>query len=435
MRHTPIDCSLFVDNRRRLRELLPSGSLAVLNANDVLPTNADGSLPLVPNTNLFYLSGIEQEESILVLFPDAVEPSQREILFLRETNEQLQIWEGRKLSQEEGSQISGIENVKWLSDFPRIFRVLMGEAEQVYLDSNEHARASVEVETRNDRFIQACQKQYPLQTYCRLAPLLHRLRAIKSAVEIGLTQEAIRITELGFRRLLNFIRPGVSEFAIEAELAHEFIRHRCTFAYTPIVASGKNSCVLHYIENDQPCRDGELLLLDIGARYANYNADLTRTVPVNGRFTPRQRAVYDAVLRVHRASVQNTTVGKSHKDWTRDAQSMMNEELLQLGLLSQEDLSRQTPENPACRKYFMHGLGHSLGLDVHDVNPPHPSFAPGWIVTVEPGIYIPEEGFGIRLENDILVTDEGPVDLMSQIPIEAEEIEDLMARGGVRVES
>jgi Xaa-Pro aminopeptidase len=427
MRHDPIDSSLFLQNRRHLQELLAPGALAVLNANDVPPTNADGSLPLVPNTNLFYLSGIEQEESLLVLFPDAVDPAQREILFIRETNEQLKIWEGQKLTRDEASQISGIKNVKWLDEFPHIFRGLMAEAELVYLDSNEHPRATVEVETRNARFVAECRKQYPLHTYRRLAPLMHRLRAVKSPAEISLLREAIRVTELGFRRLLTFVRPDVSEFAVEAELAHEFVRNRCTFAYTPIVASGANSCVLHYIENNQTCRDGDLLLLDIGARYANYNADLTRTIPVNGRFTPRQRAVYDAVLRVHRAAVQNSTVGKSHQEWTRDAQLMMNEELLRLGLLTKEDIAGQSPESPACRRYFMHGLGHSLGLDVHDISPLHARFEAGWVVTVEPGIYIPEEGFGIRIENDVLITQDGPVDLMKDIPIEAEEIEDLMA--------
>lgn len=430
MRHVPIDSALFVENRDRLRKLLPKNSLAAVNANDVMPTNADGSLRLVPNNDLFYLSGVEQEESILVLAPDAHDENLREILFVREPNEQLKIWEGYKLSKEDATKVSGIKTVKWLSDFPRAFHGLMCEVEQVFLNSNEHKRAVIEVETRDARFVADTIKRYPLHTYRRLAPLMHRLRAVKSPAELALLNEAIRITGDGFDRVLKFVKPGVNEHEVEAEFIHEFTRNRAHFAYTPIVASGANGCVLHYIANDQPCKDGDLLLLDVAANYANYNADLTRTIPVNGRYTKRQRTVYDAVLRVMQASIKNATVGKLHRDWQREAKQMMGEELLTLGLVTQEDIDKQTFDEPACRKQFMHGLGHVLGLDVHDVGLMNEPFAPGWVLTVEPGVYLPDEGFGIRIENNVLVTAEGPVDLTAGIPVTADEIEHAMNSKG-----
>jgi Xaa-Pro aminopeptidase len=428
MRHAPIDPSLFVENRRRLAAKLRPNSLAVINANDIPPTNADGSLPLPPNSDLFYLSGIEQEESILVLAPDAFDEKQREILFVRQPSEHLKIWEGYKHSKEDAQKISGIKTVKWLSEFPIIFRQLMCDAENVYLNSNEHKRADVTVETRDLRFIRETQRQFPLHQYHRLARHLHELRVEKLPAEIELLRHACEITRKAFLRVLRKIRPGVNEFDLEAEFAHEFIRNRAKFAYNPIIAGGVNSCVLHYNQNDQPLRKGDLLLIDVGANYANYNADLTRTIPVSGRFTKRQKAVYNAVLRVMRASIAGATVGKLHRDWQKESQAMMNEELLGLGLLKKSDIKKQDPDNPACRKYFMHGLGHPLGLDVHDVGFVSTPFAPGWVLTVEPGIYLPEEGFGVRLENDILVTPDGPVDLMANIPVEADEIEALMAR-------
>ncbi len=428
MRHALIDSKLFVEHRERLRSLLPPKSIAVLNANDVLPTNADGSLTLHPNSDLFHLSGIEQEESILLIAPDAFDPRHREILFLREPNEHLKIWEGHKHSKAEAQKISGIEQVKWLSDFPGMFRQLMCEMEQVYLNTNEHKRAAVDVQTRDDRFIRECQAQFPLHAYHRLARLMHRVRVVKSGIEIDLLQQAVDITRAGFRRLLRFVKPGVHEHEVEAELIHEFVRRRAKFAYNPIIASGANACTLHYNQNDQPCRSGELLLLDVGACYANYNADLTRTIPVSGRFTRRQRQVYNAVLHVLRASIAGATVGKLHRDWQKESQAMMNEELLALGLLKKSDIKKQTEDTPACRKYFMHGLGHPLGLDVHDVGYTDEPFAPGWVLTVEPGIYIPQEGFAVRLENDIVVTAAGPVDLMASTPIEVGEIEDAMHR-------
>jgi Xaa-Pro aminopeptidase len=428
MRHAPIDPQLFVENRRRLAALLPGNALAVVNANDILPTNADGSLLPVPNSDLFYLSGIEQEESILVLSPDAFDPKLREVLFLREPSEHLKVWEGHKHSKDEAQRLSGVKTVKWLSEFPVVFRQLMCDAEHVFLNSNEHKRATCEVETRDERFIDWCRKKFPLHTYHRLARLLHQLRVVKSERELELLRRACAITRAGFLRALRKTRPGVNECEIEAEFIHEFTRRRARFAYEPIIASGANSCVLHYHQNDQPCRRGDLLLLDVGASYANYNADLTRTIPVGGRFTKRQRAVYDAVLRVMRASIAGATVGRLHRDWQRESKLMMNEELLALGLITRADIRKQTDDAPASQKFFNHGLGHPLGLDVHDVGFTTQPFAPGWVLTVEPGIYLPKEGFGVRLENDIVVTESGPVDLMADIPVEAEEIEDLMAR-------
>lgn len=428
MRHLPIKSQLFKENRKQLTELLVAKSLAVVNANDILPTNADGSLVMHPNSDLFYLSGVEQEESILLLFPDSSDPKLREVLFVREPNEHLQIWEGYKHTKEDARKISGIRNVKWISEFPGLFRILMCEARSAYLNCNEHKRAAVEVETRDDRFINQCKRDYPLQNFRRLAPLLHDLRVVKNPLEIDLLKEAVSITEKGFRRVLKFVRPGVTEYEVEAEWAREFIRRRAKFAYSPIIASGKNNCVLHYLQNDQTCRKGQLLLLDVGACYANYNADLTRTIPVSGKFTRRQKQVYNAVLRVLRASTAGATVGKLHSDWQKESEDMMTEELLKLGLLKPAQVKKQTADRPAVKKYFMHGLGHPLGLDVHDVGDSTKPFEAGCVLTVEPGIYIPEEGFGVRLEDDIVVTDDGPVNLMANTPIETDEIEAIMNR-------
>ena len=428
MRHKPIKNKLFSENRKRLTTLLAPKSLAVINANDLLPVNADATLVMHPNSDLFFLSGIEQEESILLIFQDAAEEKNREILFLREPNEHLKIWEGYKHTKEDARKISGIKNVQWLSEFPVTFRSLMLESDAAYLNSNEYKRANVEMETRDVRFIRQCQQDYPLHDFRRLAPLLHQLRVTKTDLELELLKEAIDITTKGFNRMLRFVKPGVTEYEVEAELAKEYIKRRGKFAYPPIIAAGKNNCVLHYWQNDQPCKKGQLLLMDAASGYANYNADLTRTIPVSGRFSRRQKKVYNAVLRVLRASIAGATVGKLHRDWQKESQVHMNEELLKLGLLKPSQVKKQDPENPACRKYYMHGLGHPLGLDVHDVGDMNVPFAPGTVLTVEPGIYIPDEGFGVRLEDDIVVTENGPVNLMEKIPIEADEIESIMNR-------
>ena len=428
MRHKPIKNKLFIENRKRLAALLTPKSLAVVNANDLLPVNADATLVMHPNSDLFFLSGIEQEESILLVFPDAVEEKNREILFLREPNEHLKIWEGYKHTKEDARKISGIKNVQWLSEFPATFRSLMLESDAAYLNSNEYKRANVEMETRDVRFILQCQQDYPLHDFRRLAPLLHQLRVTKTDLELDLLKEAMDITAKGFRRMLRYVKPGVTEYEVEAELAKEYIKRRGKFAYPPIIAAGTNNCVLHYWQNDQPCKKGQLLLMDAASSYANYNADLTRTIPVSGKFSRRQKNVYNAVLRVLHASIAGAVVGKLHRDWQKESQVHMNEELLKLGLLKPSQVKKQDPENPACRKYYMHGLGHPLGLDVHVVGDMNVPFAAGTVLTVEPGIYVPDEGFGVRLEDNIVVTEDGPVNLMEKIPIEADEIETIMNR-------
>ena len=426
MRHRSIQSKLFLRNRKNLGKLLPEKALAISNANDVLPSNADGTLPFHPNSDLFYLSGIEQEESRLVLFPSCSNPKHREILFIREPNEHLKIWEGYKHSKEDVRKISGVQTVYWIQDFDDIFQLLAAEADVFYLNSNEHNRADNEVETRDQRLNQEIQKKFPLHRIERLAPYLHDLRFCKSAEEIKLIKQAIEITSQGFQQVLRMVKPGVKEYEIEAEWAREFIRRRSKFAYTPIVASGANACVLHYLQNDQACKKGDLLLMDVGACYANYNADLSRTIPVSGKFTRRQKQVYNSVLRVLRQSIRNATVGKSLKEWQTDAHDLMTEEMLRLKLITPSQVKKQDPEKPACRKYFMHGLGHSLGLDVHDVSNGQSEFRENSVFTVEPGIYVPDEGFGIRLEDNIQVTQDGPKNLMANIPIEIEEIEQMM---------
>jgi Xaa-Pro aminopeptidase len=428
MRHAAIPSELFVNNRKRLASLLQPDSIAVVNSNDILPTNADGTLLLFPSSDLFYLTGIEQEESILLIYPEAHEPEHREILFLREPSALAETWEGHKLTREEAQAVSGVTQIKWLSEFPSIFHRLMCECEHVYLNSNEHKRAQVIVETREARFVRQVTTRYPLHDYQRLARLMHRLRVVKSDLEIQLMRKACAITEAGLRRVCKFVEPGVNEMEVEAEFAHEFIRSGGQFAYSPIVASGKNACALHYVQNNQNCGSGELLLLDVGASYANYNADMTRTLPVNGKFSRRQRQVYDAVLRVVRVMSRAATPGKLPRAWQKEAEGHMQEELLKLGLLRPAEVKKQSPDKPALKKYFMHGIGHPLGLDVHDVGSTTEPMQAGWVLTVEPGIYIKDEGLGIRLENNILLRVGGNVDLMESIPIEADEIEELMNR-------
>jgi Xaa-Pro aminopeptidase len=426
MRHDPIDPAVFAAHRRRLVELLPSRAIAIVHAADILPTNGDGTLRLHPAGDLFWLTGIEQEESVLVLAPHAVDPAQRETLYLRQPNEQTAQWEGAKLDQERATAVSGVARVRWISELPAALHALLADADVVLLNANEHERSSTDVEPRDLRMARRLMERYPLHRYERLAPLLRRLRAVKDEVEVGLIRHAIDITDAGLRRLCRALRPGVMEYELEAELLHEFTRRRAWMGYEPIVASGGNACVLHYVDNMAACRAGDLLLVDVGASWANYSADLTRTYPVGGTFTARQRAVYEAVLRVLRASVERTRPGVTLREWKRAAQVQMAEELVGLGLITADEAAADTPEKPACRKYFMHGLGHSLGLGVHDLAPLDGPLAPGWVMTVEPGIYIPEEGIGIRLENDVLVTESGAVDLCSHVPIEPDEVERLV---------
>ncbi len=428
MRYLPIDKNLFMLNRKNFCKNLHPKSIAIFNSNDIMPTNADGSMPFRQNSDLLYLSGIDQEESILVLFPDHPDKKMREILFLRETNEEIAIWEGHKYTKSEAIGISGIQNILWLSQFGATFNALMAEAEHVYLNTNEHTRRPLtEVETRDSRFITWCRERYPLHLYHRSAPILYELRMIKSDIEIHVLQKACNITESGFRRILPFVKPGIYEYEIEAELIHEFIRNRSRgFAYAPIIASGFNACVLHYIENKDACKDGDILLLDIGAEYANYNADLTRSIPVNGRYTHRQKDVYNAVLRVQRAAFGMLKPGNVIPEYHKEIGKLMESELLKLGLIDKTDIKNQDPDKPAYKKYFMHGTSHHLGLDVHDVGSMYRKFEEGMLFTVEPGIYIREENLGIRIENDVVITKDGIYDLMKNIPVETDEIEDLM---------
>ncbi len=426
MRYAPIDKELFIKNRENLAKLLKPGSIAIFHSNDVMPTNADGTMGFRQNNDLFYLSGIDQEETILVIAPDFPDPQLREILFVRETSDLIAVWEGAKLTKQQATETSGIQTVYWTDRFLPLLQVLFSECENIYLNTNEHTRAVVELKTRDARFIGYCKEHFPLHYYVRVAPLMQQLRAIKSAKEIKLVQQACQITEKGFRRVLPFIKPGVLEYEIEAELAHEFIRNAATFAYQPIIASGANACVLHYVENNQPCKNGDVLLMDVAAATANYASDLTRSIPVNGRYTSRQRQVYDAVLRVMRQATQLLVTGNLWDEYHKEVGKMMESELIGLGLLDKTEVARQDPDTPLYKKYFMHGTSHFLGLDVHDVGSKYRRFEPGMLFTCEPGIYIREEGLGIRLENNILITENGNIDLMATIPIEAEEIEELM---------
>ena len=427
MRYKPADKELYIHNRKNFSKRINSSSIAIFNSNDTSPTSADGTMPFIQQTDIFYLSGIDQEESILLIFPDAHENHNREILFIKETNEEISIWEGHKYTKDEAREISGIKSIFWVSQFDEIFNTLVFQAEFIYLNSNEHLRAKNDVETRDGRFTNWCKSNYPLYKYERSQPILHELRTIKSHLEIKQLGKAIDITESGFRRVLKFIEPGVLEYEIEAELLHEFISNRSRrFAFQPIIASGYNACVLHYIENKDQCRDGDLVLMDIGAEYGNYNADLTRCAPVNGRFSERQKSVYNAVLRVQRAAMEMLTPGNTILEYHKEVGTIMEGELVDLGLLSKTDIKNQDPMRPAYKKYFMHGTSHHLGLDVHDYGYPQMKMKAGMVFTVEPGIYIREENLGIRLENDVVITDNGIVDLMKNIPIETEEIEEIM---------
>ena len=429
MRYAPLAPELFVENRRRFCELLPPASLAIFQSNDVMPANADGTLAFRQNNDLFYLSGVDQEESILVIFPDARLAHHREILFLKETSDHILVWEGYKLTKDEARTNSGIPNIMWLDSFKSVLPALMNEAENVYLNANEHIRAVVEVETRDARFVKSLQSQYPLHQYRRAARLLHQLRAIKSPEEIRVLRQACAITGQAFRRLLGFVRPGVWEFEVEAEIVHEFMRRRSRGpAYGSIVASGKNATVLHYTTNDNQCQAGDVLLLDFGAEYANYAADLSRSIPVGGRFSPRQRQVYDAVLAVMDFAKTRLVPGAEIEAYHKAVGERMEQELIQLDLLNATEVKNQDPDAPLYKKYFMHGTSHYLGLDVHDVGYKYRTFEAGMVYTCEPGIYIPEESLGIRLENDILLTAGGNEDLMAEIPLRAEEIEALMGK-------
>jgi Xaa-Pro aminopeptidase len=427
MKYLQIDQNHFVENRQRFASRLKPNSIAVFNSNDIMPASADGTHPFIQQTDLFYLSGIDQEESRLILFPDAKEQKHKEILFLKETNEQIATWEGQKYTKEEATKKSGIKTVYWNKEFNNIFKTLVFEADNIYLNTNEHLRANSPVESRDRRFLKWCMESFPLHKYERLAPIMHNLRAVKSQFEIDLIKHACQITEKGFRRLLAFIKPGVWEYEIEAEIYHEFIRNRSRGpAFESIVASGANSCVLHYVKNNKQCREGDVLLIDFGAEYANYASDVTRTVPVNGKFTKRQREVYDAVLNVQKAAIQMLKPGNTLDEYHKNVGKIMEAELIRLGLLDPAKVKKQSQDEPLYKKFFPHGASHHLGLDVHDYGDKYRKFETGMVFTCEPGIYIRDESIGIRIENDILINEDDPIDLTESIPREADEIEALM---------
>ncbi|KAF5065029.1 Xaa-Pro aminopeptidase [anaerobic digester metagenome] len=428
MRYKSIDPDLFRKNREKLEKKLKPNALAVIHANDEMPRNGDQCFVYRQNSDLFYLTGLDQEKCILTLFPNHPVEAMREIVFTVRTNDRMVTWYGHKYTLEQVTEISGVKNVRWLDDFEDTFRDLMARAEFVYLNQNENPRFTTEVPSRDLRFMQQLRHDYPLHAFERLAPLLTDLRMVKEPEEIEMISRACEITGDAFGRVLNFVKPGVLEYEVEAEISHEFLRNGASgHAYPPIIASGANNCILHYNQNDQVCKDGDLLLLDFGAEYGNYAGDCSRTIPVNGKFSPRQRQVYEAVLRVLRKAsrmlVPGTTIDKYHSEICKIVES----ELIGLGLFSREDVEKQDPENPLFFKYYMHGTSHFMGLDVHDVGSKQHPLRKGMILSCEPAIYIPEEGFGIRLENDILV-DEEPVDLMAHIPIEPDDIEALMAK-------
>lgn len=428
MKYLPIPNSLYLKNRQKFTAQMIPGSLAVFNSNDIYPVSADSTLPFAQHSDILYLSGADQEETILLLFPEALNPAHKEILFVRETNEHIAVWEGAKYTKEKATEISGIQTIMWLSDFDKVFFDLMTEAHTVYFNTNEHYRQTVETQTREDRFIAKCKAQFPAHQWQKSQPILQEIRGVKEPEEIAQMQTACNITEKGIRRLLGFIKPGVWEYEIEAELLHEFVRNRSKgFAYTPIIASGPNANVLHYIENNQQCQAGDLILMDVAAEYANYRSDLTRTFPVSGRFTERQAAVYNAVLRVKNAATKLLVPGTLWAEYHQAVGVIMTDELLGLGLLDPADVHNQDPNKPAYKKYFMHGTSHHIGLDTHDYGALKTPMKAGMVFTVEPGIYIPEEGMGIRLEDNVVIQEQGePLNLMAHIPIEIAEIEALM---------
>ncbi|UMY66218.1 aminopeptidase P family protein [Flavobacterium sp. HJ-32-4] len=428
MKYHPIPNSLFIKNRQKFMAQMKPNAVAVFNSNDIYPISADSTMPFQQHRDIFYLSGVDQEESILVLFPDAPYPHLKEVLFLTETSEHIAIWHGAKLNKDQAFEVSGIKSVYWLQDFEKVFFEIMTYAETLYINTNEHYRSAVETQTREDRFIEWAKKKYPAHTVAKSNPILQRLRSVKEAEELALIQTACDITEKGFRRLLSFVKPGVMEYEVEAELLHEFVRNRARgFAYGPIIASGANANVLHYVENNKECKAGDLLLLDVASEYANYSSDLTRTIPVSGRYTARQKDVYNAVLRVKTEATKMLVPGTLWKEYHKEVGKLMTSELLGLGLLDKADVQNENPDWPAYKKYFMHGTSHHLGLDTHDYGLLHEPMKANMVFTVEPGIYLPAEGFGIRIEDDVVVQETGePFNLMRNIPIEADHIETLM---------
>lgn len=430
MKYLSVSSSLFSNNRNNFNNKIQPNSVCILNANDEFPRSGDQNFVFKQNPDLFYLSGIDQEQTILLLFPDSPNPKHREMLFLRETNEHIAVWEGHKYTRTEAAEASGIpiDQIFWLKDFENILPSCMHYASHVYLNTNENDRYGNQTDYRDLRFIRGLREKYPLHNFLRIAPLLSDLRMYKSSEEIELTARAIEITGKAFNRVLKFVKPGTCEYEIEAEVIHEFISSRATgHAYTPIIASGAQACILHYNENNRACKAGDLVLMDFGAEYANYNADMSRTIPVNGKFSARQREVYEAVLRIFKQAKALLKPGILLEDYRKQTDAIAEQEIIKLGLIKENQMQNSIGAQSNFRKFYPHGISHFLGLDVHDVGNRFTVLKPGMLLTCEPGIYIPAENIGIRLENNILITESGNLDLMEHIPMEIDEIENLMA--------
>ena len=428
MKYESIDSKLFIKNRLNFSKKMKENGIAFFNSNDIYPVSADSTLPFEQHRDIFYLSGIDQEESVLVLCPNSINPKHREILFLKETNDHIAVWEGPKINKKQAFELSGVKSVYWLNDLENIIEKLMVNCNNIYINENEHYRAKVETETREARFSKWLLNKYPKQNKQRSNPILQRLRSVKDPIETRLIQHACNITNKGFRRILNFVKPGVWEYEIEAEFIHEFLINKSKkFAYTPIIASGHNANILHYIENNMQCKNGDLILLDVGAEYANYSSDMTRTIPVNGRFNERQKAVYNSVLKVKKEATKLLVPGTDWAEYHTEVGKLMTSELIDLKLLDKSDIQQQSKDKPAYKKYFMHGTSHHMGLDTHDYGLLEEPMEENMVFTVEPGIYLPTEGFGIRLEDDVIIQKTGePINMMRDIPIEIDEIENLM---------
>jgi Xaa-Pro aminopeptidase len=428
MKYKPLNNSIYKRNRLNFMDQMKGNSMAIFNSNDIYPVSADTELPFEQHRDIFHLTGIDQEETILILYPSSKDNKTRENLFIRRSDEHTKIWEGEKLSKDLATKLSGVENVHFVEDFKNILHSISNKVDTFYINKNEHYRANSPVETREDRFINWLLKKYPAHKVAKSNPILQRLRSIKHLDEIDQIKKACQITKKGFDRVLKFVKPDVWEYQIEAEFIHEFINNSSKgFAYTPIIASGIDNNVLHYIKNNKQCKDGDLILMDVGAEYGNYSSDMTRTIPVSGRFSKRQKEVYDSVLRVKNESTKLLTIGNNWRKFHEQVGDIMTQELFKIGLIDKNDIKNESKNNPAYKKYFMHGTSHHLGLDTHDYGLLEDPFQENMVFTVEPGIYIPKEGFGIRLEDDVVIQSKGePLNLMSDIPIVADEIEDIM---------
>jgi Xaa-Pro aminopeptidase len=429
MKYLPLNQNIFISNRKRFIKEMQPNSIAIFVSNDEFPSNGDALHSFKQNSDLFWLSGIEQEDSMVILFPDCSDAKYREVLVLVRPNELKEKWDGKRLRANEAKNISGIETIVWLDSIDALLQTWVHLADNIYLDSNENDRKASIIRTREYRFIDEMKSSYPLHNYLRAAKILKNLRGIKIKEEVDVIQQAINITENTFRRLLNFIKPGVMEYEIEAEIMHSFLRQRATGqAYGSIIASGDRARILHYVNNNEECKDGELILMDFGASYGGYNADLTRTIPVNGKFTRRQKTVYNACLHLHDYAKSILKPGISILDYTELVGEEATQQFLKIGLLRKSDVKNEDKENRAYRKYLYHGISHHLGIDVHDLGTRTEPIKAGMVFTVEPGIYIEEEQMGIRIENNLWITKNGHIDLMKNIPITVEEIETLMKK-------